>query len=100
MRKSLYAQPMEKEMEGENMQKKVLPACPECDKLAKVSEDSQKIGEFIDWLHSQEIELAKWEDDELFTIHESIEKLLAKYFEIDLVKVENERQALLKAMRN
>ena len=38
-------------------------------------------------------------DGELVPYRQSIEQLLAKYFNIDLVKVEQEKQAILKAIR-
>ncbi len=76
------------------------PECPECDKLTKVAPESQKIGEFIDWLQNEKkIHLAHWQEgdrEELAYAHESIEKLLAEFFKIDLDKVEKERTALLK----
>lgn len=77
-----------------------LPECPECDKLSKVSKDSYIIGNFIDWLHEQGIHLRQYtEHDEPSYIVESTEQLLAKYFDINLIKVETERRALLKALQ-
>jgi hypothetical protein len=38
-------------------------------------------------------------DDELFLSHASITKLLAEFFEIDLKKLEIEKEAMLDAMR-
>ncbi len=74
---------------------------PELNRIIGVSEDSQRIGEFLEWLAEQEITLAKWNDneEELFEIRQSREQLLANYFEIDLVKAEKERQALLDEVR-
>jgi hypothetical protein len=80
---------------------------PELDKLVKVSDESQKIGEFLEWLSSQEIELAEWTgsccdecgDETLMNIIMTREQLLAKYFCIDLVKAEKERQAILDNIR-
>ena len=72
---------------------------PECEKLAKIAPESQKIGEFLDWLRNQGIHLCKWEEthcsagdpEDLVEIREPRENLLAKYFEVDLDKVEEER---------
>lgn len=74
---------------------------PECEKLLKVSHISQSIGEFIEWLLNERgYVLAEWnENDELFPVHPDIEKLLAEYFQIDLNKIENERRAILRALR-
>lgn len=94
------------------------PECPECEKLTQVSEESQKIGFFLEWLSGQGIILAKYDHDFSGTLRDSegneedydemlmptweykgdtgINKLLAAYFDIDLDKVETERRTLLK----
>lgn len=36
---------------------------PECDKLAEASKVTQPIGEFLDWLSSQRIQLMTWRED-------------------------------------
>ena len=71
---------------------------PELERMKAVSADSQKIGVFIDWLRSQDIHLCRdvqygYQSDYV-PIRETPEKLLAAYFEIDLNKVEEERQRL------
>lgn len=120
---------------------------PECKRMSKVIEQSQDIGNFLDWLNNQGIHLAEWEtqrdceygDHSLKSrtiwrcrngqlVHEDTdevgddcpncegtgvvdrsnpvltlrseryESLLARYFEIDLDKVETERRAMLAAM--
>lgn len=101
---------------------------PECEKLAEVADLSNKIGEFIDWLRGQDIELAKWQDgitdatriadafrtaagkgdpdidkkpdQGYFPIRESTDSLLARFFQIDLRKVEAERRAMLESIRH
>lgn len=80
------------------------PECPECEKLAKVSEESNRIGDFLSWLSQKDVVLAEWEIDWLipssYRLSDSgINKLLAEYFEIDLNKVEKERRALLEWLR-
>lgn len=94
------------------------PECPECEKLTQVSEESQRIGFFLEWLSNQGIVLSKYDHDFSGTLRDSegneedcdemlmpaweykgdtgINKLLAEYFDIDLNKVEEERRALLK----
>jgi len=100
---------------------------PECDRLAKVSDASQAIGEFIDWLREHDKDICQWQDgitdatriadafaashgkgdpdiDEKpergwFPIHTPIEKLLVEYFNIDLDKVEKERRQMLEECR-
>lgn len=96
---------------------------PECDKLERVSDESQNIGEFIDWLHNekgycianthahQEGCFARpefdddddaecgYKEDELQPIHLTIEKLLAEYFDVDMDKVEKERRKIIEDLR-
>lgn len=106
----------------------------ECEKLAKVSKESNSIGTFLDWIQEQGITLTKWQDDGdngepmfidkttgerasmlsinsinnpkredwsegYFPIHMPFEKLLAQYFDIDMNKVEKERQQILEDIR-
>lgn len=117
---------------------------PELDKMHEVREQSQPIGEFIDWLAGQGVQLVRWApvvkerwpwksrydangekarvfliadhgpddgvhgppeeyadeaDIEAFPWHESTERMLARFFEIDLNAVEEERRALLDELR-
>jgi hypothetical protein len=91
--------------------------CPECEKLAKVHEESQKIGFFLEWLFYAKGVLCKWHDarkewvdekhDDYFwesqgyyPIRENIDQILADYFEIDMNKIDAERNALLNSIRD
>lgn len=95
-----------------------LPECPECARLHTVADKSQVCGEFLDWLQSQGIVLARWhehsdecygsngfntcgyrKEGDLEPDHTSTPSHLAKFFDIDMNKVEHERRALLEAMR-
>lgn len=83
---------------------KTQPPCPECEKLASVSEDSNKIGDFLEWLSAQQVSFASWNNEsERWELHPldslSTNQLLAQYYEIDLDKVEKERRALLEWLR-
>ena len=92
--------------------------CPECEKMAKVAPVSQEIGRFLDWMQQEKeflftryhVHSEQCEDedgsyecgfykDALEIVHVQPEKLLAEFFQIDLDKVENERRALLDAIR-
>ncbi len=76
---------------------------PECAKLKSVSETSQVIGEFLDWLeHEEEIVfcLRGERTEMLYEKHLPREKTLAKFFGIDLRKVETERRAMLEDIRS
>ncbi|RKY28525.1 MAG: hypothetical protein DRP83_00560 [Planctomycetota bacterium] len=69
---------------------------PECDKLSNVKDESQIIGEFLDWCNSQGVHLATYyEERGLVADRRSIEQVLADYFDIDLDKVEEERRHIL-----
>lgn len=78
---------------------------PEHEKLSAVRDESQAIGEFLDWLnHCRNYRLcshsegylgqAKWEP-----IYLTIEKVLAEYYKIDLSALEAEKQHMLDAIR-
>lgn len=74
--------------------------CPECEKLSKISEESQKIKNFIEWLRENGMEICTDDVDGYYPAYNgATEQLLAKYFEIDLNKVEDERREFLKWMR-
>lgn len=93
-----------------------IPETPTLDKLRSVKDKSQGIGEFLEWLQSeQKVQLMLYHEhtdryldedgdhqcglskDSMLPEYRSIERLLAEFFEIDLVEVEveKERQALL-----
>ncbi len=81
---------------------------PEHNKLDKVRDKSQAIGEFIEWLReTKKVHLCKWNtyeepnwdekepDGYLDYVTTPIEELLAEFFEVDLKKLEQEKQAIL-----
>jgi hypothetical protein len=76
---------------------------PEHEKLEKISDKSQAIGEFLDWLRSK-YTLCKY--DELrfggtwWPVTVDVQDLLAEYFEIDRQKIEFEKRLMLKRMRD
>lgn len=73
-----------------------IPETPTLDKLQAVRNKSQAIGEFLEWLQSdQHVQLMCGLSDASIPEHRSIERLLADFFEIDLTEVEKERRALL-----
>jgi len=91
---------------------------PELDKLSKVREKSQAVGEFLDWLaeekrivfsvhheHDEECRnsngsrICGLNNYELVPTHFTHERILAEFFGIDLNKVEQERRALLDEIR-
>lgn len=90
---------------------------PECEKLQAVHEESQKIGQFLDWLTGERgiyfckfytlEELLEYdpgidyreEDAGFIRDYTPIQSLLAEYFEIDMDKVEEERRQILEELR-
>ena len=100
---------------------------PEHEKLAKIKEQSQAIGEFLEWLESKHRSICKWQEgiteadriiDAFATAHgkgnpdineepergwfpicQSIEKTLAEFFNIDLNKLEQEKRQILEEIR-
>jgi hypothetical protein len=76
---------------------------PECEKLAKVSETSQKIGEFLEWLNEQGFTICRLGEDNsdlFYPDYTSINQRLADFFGIDLNKVEAERRQMLETLRS
>jgi len=81
-------------------------AYPEHDKLEKVREQSQTIGEFLSWLTGEDgAVLARYPEPDgpghtppPKPTHEPHEQLLARYFGVDLKCLEREKLAMLEAM--
>lgn len=79
------------------------PETPECQRLSDVQTESNIIGEFLDWLtYDKQYEICeRYATTEAYLpVHETTNKLLAEYFEINLDKVEKERRELLEWLRN
>ena len=86
---------------------------PEHEKMKKVQEASHAIGQFVEWLASGEaheddkpIVLAyysearsRYDDDVLEQMPYTIEKLLARYFGIDLELIAAEKDAMIADLR-
>lgn len=70
---------------------------PEHAKLALFKDQSQTVGEFLEWLNSEGIWLARYHKggDLLHPINERSQALLAKYFDIDEDKLEQEKCAMI-----
>jgi hypothetical protein len=69
------------------------PATPELDRLRVVQDESHIIGAFLEWLGEKGMHVTTDSGDDVYNC--SIEKTLADYFGIDLIKVENEKRAVL-----
>jgi hypothetical protein len=78
------------------------PEYPEHEKLALIKDQSQAIGEFIEWLHAEKgIQLGKYVKGHEFMAPAGVpkEKLLSEFFEIDLDKLESEKCKMLDEQR-
>lgn len=74
---------------------------PECDKLARVAGERDTIMEFLDWLGTKGYWIAEYRQEYyngemLIPITGTTDALTLEHLEIDPVKLENERRAMLK----
>ena len=82
------------------------PPTPTLDKMREVKDQSQAIGEFLEWLGSKGIFLGhhtlyEGRSQEQFVVRPgSTEELLAEFFEIDLNEAEAEKRAILDHIRS
>jgi hypothetical protein len=78
---------------------------PEHEKLAAVKSESQAIGEFMDWLADDGVFLYKTNPDvyepgdDCYPLQRPIRDLLHEFFNIDANKIEAEKRAMLKLLR-
>ena len=86
---------------------------PEHNKLDSIKERSQLLGEFLDWAHEQDLTLCWYDNgdnnpdgEQVFghergwrPCHDNIETLLAKFYNIDLKKLESEKDQMLEEIR-
>lgn len=78
---------------------------PEHDKLLALSDKSQVIGEFLQWLRSEGMEIAYWRtspnavEPRLTVLSKSINSLLAKYFDINQDKLDREKADMVRRLR-
>lgn len=75
---------------------------PEHEKLKLISDKSMAIGEFVDvFLQKKGINLCSYdkEEQEFYMDRTPITKLLAEFFQIDLNKLEEEKQHMLNQQR-
>lgn len=80
----------------------------EHEKLNQLDGENQVIGAFLEWLNNigyhlcENLDYPTEEDPESGMVHirENTEQLLAKYFSIDLDKLEQEKRQMLDEIRN
>lgn len=84
---------------------------PEHEKLKLVQDNSQTVGEFLEFLGEKDLVVCKYQettpDEEegwdgpegYWPDRTSKEKLLAEFFDIDLIKLEAEKVEMIKSMK-
>lgn len=75
---------------------------PEHDKRRLILDQSQTIGQFIEDMQGKDMWFCESRDSEVWPYMpttKTIEQILADYFDIDLVKIEEERRAILAAIQ-
>lgn len=73
---------------------------PEHDRLAKISDRTQAVGDFLDWASTEGWQLAEHDDGYSFRpIGWSRERLIGAWAEIDPDKLEAEKRAMLDLLR-
>lgn len=69
---------------------------PEHEKLRAIRDQSQKAGEFLEWLQAEKGVSLMVGD---FPLQTTTTRLLAEFFEIDLDKIEDEKRTMLEVLR-
>ena len=75
---------------------------PEHEKLKKVQDESQAIGEFLEWVNYEKRYSFCYVDrktEQWYPILETKEQLLAEFYDINLDAIEKEKRAMLEEMR-
>lgn len=74
---------------------------PEHERLSKVRDKSQAIGEFLEWLNEQDLHLARYDHRgvKLEPVPWEIQNRLADFFGIDLNVLEDEKRTMLDEQR-
>jgi hypothetical protein len=77
---------------------------PEHDKITALGGANQHIGAFIEWLNDNRYTICEWQNagDEgrgYFPVSRSINSWLYQYFQIDPVKIEQEKRSMLDELR-
>lgn len=75
---------------------------PEHDKLHRVAEESHAIGYFIEMMGMQGLTICEYNprSETYSPTSMNIHQMLAAHFNIDLVKLEDEKQQMLEQLRN
>ena len=77
---------------------------PEHEKLSALNGKNQTIGEFLEWLNDNGYTICEWqnsgdEDRGYYPVGRSLTSWLSQYFQIDPVKIEQEKRVMLGELR-
>jgi hypothetical protein len=79
---------------------------PELEKMKATRAEADTLTRFVDWLEENDMRICKrvkvsplYRGSPYESISESFEKLFARFFEVDLDKIEAERRQILDAQR-
>lgn len=73
---------------------------PEHEKLSGIKDKSQFLGEFMEWANHKGMTFCEISDrdGQMYRVNKGINTLLAEFFEIDLNKIAEEKDAMLKEL--
>lgn len=78
---------------------------PEHEKLSGIKEQSQALGSILDWMFNEKgWYLVEWKEDDdgykqRYAITSNVNQILAEYYKVDLVKLEEEKMQMLDEIR-
>ena len=75
---------------------------PEHQKIHAVKDQSQSIGDFMEWLEEKGIVFAHYDGGDFLAEYpfQTKEKWLAEFFDIDLDKIEEEKLAMIEELKH
>lgn len=80
--------------------KRTVTVYPEHEKLHKVKELSQSLGEFLDWLESNGLTICGLVHSRYEPDRRTVEQWLADFYGIDLVLIDQEKEHMLDELRD
>jgi hypothetical protein len=76
---------------------------PEHQKMKAVKPAADAIANFLEWIREEGMTICRYEETrrrgEYFPVRDGIKQLLAAHLEIDLKKIDDEKDAMLKELR-
>lgn len=76
---------------------------PECEKLSAVATEKQAICNFLEWAEQNNLHLCSFNPklnfDNYARTHENVERIIHRFYDIDDLKLEEERRTMLDRQR-